>query len=201
MDDTPILDHAETMWDPSHSYGEPASEKEIFDAEVRLGVRLPEILKRQLRAHDGGGVYRDEENDPFPAKRPVMQWLNAAADGLLEVRHWTLASLEDDLEDEDIDELDKLVLIAHHSESHLLLDYRECGPDGMPDILSVFYGEVPERVASLNEFVERTIESKTTSSHYASIAPANAPVPCYRCGYLLAQNAHTCPGCGEIFIP
>ena len=59
-------------------------------------------------------------------KHGFRLWMNAAIDGLDPVGSWELASEHNWFESvDDVPGLDRLVVIAGHSESQLCLDYRE----------------------------------------------------------------------------
>ncbi len=167
----PVLpEHEGSIWDTScipERYV-PATDELMDETERRLNVKIPESLRKNLRAQNGGYLLQCA---PVPFLEKCW-WTNATADGIEHLQEWKLASEHNWFESvDDLDNLDLLVCIAGHSESHLCLDYRSCGRKGTPAVTYVDVCQNPTKVVvvakSIDEFIKILVESCSRESQNA----------------------------------
>lgn len=131
-----------------------ASETMIAQAEVRLGVRLPETLRNIYRIQDGGGLptYYVPKHDGAPLN--YENWITAFADDyndlkpldmLMILQHDYDEHFDPEYDDEDdkkywISGADKLVILTVRTGYGTALDYRR-GPE--PGVLLFDHGKDP----------------------------------------------------------
>src|SRR5262245_51950745 len=132
---TPTPEHSNSIWDTSFIPDRctPATSESISEAEVRLGIVIPEPMKDQLLVQNGGCLLEcDRFNDAS------VHWTNATVDGIDQVQSWRRAKDDNWFENvQDVKGLDLLIIIAAHSEAQLCLDYRKSGSNGMPCVTFV----------------------------------------------------------------
>lgn len=157
--------HLASMWSSDFipTWRRPATEAAIKAAEKSLGIAIPAALKKQLLIQDGGPVFSGDD-DPVPMKNGFRLWMNAAIDGLEPVSSWELASEHNWFESvSDVPGLDRLVVIAGHSESQLCLDYREKGPKRSPALTYFDVCRSPTDEVSVCDSVVDFIKSLTNA--------------------------------------
>lgn len=136
------------FWDDAS--GAPASEDAIAAAELRLGVRLPALLRALYRRQDGG--YTRFEWAPLGRhpSRHFYDWESVVPDRYLSsLGHLrTLADVASDFQDgTELSSFarmharcDRIVVLAMHGIHWMLcLDYRERGPGQEPDVVYFEY--------------------------------------------------------------
>jgi hypothetical protein len=88
--------------------------------------------------------------------------MNAAIDGLDPVEEWTLASRCPWFDSvDDVEGLDRLVVVAGHSESQLCLDYRGKGPKRAPSLSYFFVSIKPTEEVLVCDTVTDFIKALT----------------------------------------
>jgi len=161
----PTPEHLQSVWATGYipDWARPASREAIASAEKRLGVVIPKVLKAQLAVLDGGQVFLSEEK--VPLENTCRHWTNAIVDGVMPVGEWEIASENHWFQNaSDVPDLKLLVIVAAHSESQLCLDYRRCGPKGVPAVVYVDVCMRPTEVVTVaptvTEFVAALVASK-----------------------------------------
>jgi hypothetical protein len=164
---TPTPAHLTSIWNTSFIPDgcTPATLELITDAEVRLGIVIPTLMKDQLLIQNGGCLL---ELDQYPFKDASVHWTNATVDGIGQVQSWRRADKDNWFESvKDVKGLDRLIVIAAHSESQLCLDYRKSGSGGMPAVTFVDVCMSPTEVRlitkSADEFIRTLIASRTAN--------------------------------------
>jgi len=150
-----------TDYIPDWAY--PATKEAISGAELRLGVTIPPVLKKQLAARNGGQINLGEESSLFLDNSRL--WTNAIVDGIHKVESWETAAHSHWFQNvSDGPGRNLLVIIAAHSESHLCLDFRLNGPKGVPSVTFIDVCMSPKEVTTVvrtvDEFVAAIIKCK-----------------------------------------
>lgn len=128
------------IWASVNSQEQPATKEEISLASRRLGMKIPQVLASQLMILNGGHL--DGE-------------VPGAIDGILPVDEWELAKDYHWFDSvDDVDGLELLVVIANHSEDQLCLDYRKCGPKGVPGLTFIFCGVPPTETTLISDNID-----------------------------------------------
>lgn len=151
-----------SIWD-DNEYENGCNEQTIIDVENKIGISIPISMKEQLMICDGGWLYENEDEIPF---ENICQWTNSTTgSGILKCSDWRLASQEEAFDElkETID-LKLLVIVANLVESYLCLDYRFCGPHGLPKITYFNTSYDPKREVvvadTIDEWIDALIKSK-----------------------------------------
>jgi hypothetical protein len=159
----PTPEHAASVWDTSYIPDRctPATAQLIAQAEKRLGVTIPEAMRKNLRIQNGGCL---PDCDPFPFEEVVL-WTNATVDGILPVQKWELASRDHWFDSvNDVAKLHLLVRIAAHSEAQLCLDYRKSGKARQPAVTFIDVCMNPTEVVvvakSVDDFVDALVAAR-----------------------------------------
>ncbi|MGO9109978.1 MAG: SMI1/KNR4 family protein [Thermoguttaceae bacterium] len=109
---TPTPEHYRSIWRTSliSERYTPATPEMIAEAEVRLGVVIPALLKEQLLIQNGGYLVAYE---PYPFDDASVHWSNATVDGIWPLKSWERAKDDNWFESvEDVEGLDRLIRIA-----------------------------------------------------------------------------------------
>ena len=153
----PKSEHSKSIWDTTYipERRKGATDRQLDAAEKRLGVKLPAILRKQLKIQNGGMVVDVSAVDKllFPAGD------DSAIDGINVVQDWTLASHSFDF-DHEITETERLVVIASHSESSLCLDYRKNGPKRIPSVTSFFLDAESREHESVKKMIQDIVSAR-----------------------------------------
>ncbi len=164
----PTPAHKTSIWDTSFIPDgcKPATSELIAEAEERLGVVIPKRMKEQLLIQNGGCLL---ECDEFPFNDSSVNWTNATVDGIHEVQSWGRAADDNWFESvADVKGLDRLIIIAAHSESQLCLDYRKSGGRRMPAVTFIDVCMNPTEVTiiakTVDEFVRTLIALRPDSA-------------------------------------
>jgi hypothetical protein len=156
----PTPEHYKSIWDTSYipERYRPAKPQAIANAEQRLGVAFPKLLKTQLLIQNGGYL-PDFDETPFEDD-DGPPWTNATVDGIEPVGEWRRASDDHWFESvTDVEGLPRLIVIAAHSESQLCLDYRKSGPQKMPGITLIEIGLRPTEVSPITPSAEKFLRA------------------------------------------
>ncbi len=146
----PTPQHLRSVWatDFIPDWARPATRQAIANAEKRLGVVIPKVLKAQLAVQNGGQVFLSEKEVPF--EDTCRNWTNAIVDGVMPVEEWEIAAENHWFQNaSDVPQLKSLVVFAGHSEAQLCLEYRICGPKRVPAVLYVDVCMQPTSVATV----------------------------------------------------
>ena len=143
-------------------WAQPALKESVASAQKRLGVVIPKAFKDQLSVQNGGQIFLADE----PRFEDVCRhWTNSIVDGVMPVEEWEIAAENHWFQNAfGVPHLESLVIIAAHSESQLCLDYRACGPKGLPAVVYVDVCSRPTSVtpvcSTVTEFLAALISSK-----------------------------------------
>lgn len=155
-----MTEEIKNIWDfyqPDHF--KPATDDDLNNAENRLQITIPQILRDQLQIYNGGFLFEFNE---FPFEKNGFYWTNATIDGILDVASWELASENNWFESvEDVEGLNKLIVISAHSESQFCIDFRENG--AQPSVTYIDVSMNPTEVktiTTLENFIETIITLK-----------------------------------------
>ena len=137
----------------------PAADDVLNQTAERLGVSIPISWIAQFKIQNGGYPFVSYEDDFCEGCLH-----DAAVDGLWPLESWYLAS-EDDVwfEESPVKDPHLLIVVSDHAESKMCLDYRDCGPTGVPKLTHIVLGvEIEENVEcdDANAFVDRVISIK-----------------------------------------
>jgi hypothetical protein len=161
----PTPQYLRSVWATDYipDWARPATRQGIARTEKRLGIVIPKALKDQLAVQNGGQVFLSDEGVPF--EDTCRHWTNAIVDGMHPVEKWETAAENHWFQNaSDVPDLELLVIIAAHSESQLCLDYRGCGPNGLPSVVYVDVCTRPTEIgtvsATVTEFVATLVASK-----------------------------------------
>lgn len=161
----PTSAHQTSIWDASFipQRCKPATSELIAEVEERLGVVIPKRMKEQLQIQNGGCLLQCNE---FPFHDSSVHWTNATVDGIHQIQSWSRAEDNNWFESvEDVKGLDRLIIIAAHSESQLCLDYRKSGGRRMPAVTFIDVCMNPTEVTmiakTVDEFVCTLIASRS----------------------------------------
>jgi hypothetical protein len=164
---TPTPEHYKSIWNTSYIPDRctPATPEMMDEAEARLGVVIPLSMKKQLLIQNGGCL-PDCAHHLFHGAS--VHWANATVDGIHPVQSWERAKDDNWFESvKDVKSLHLLIRIAAHSEAQFCLDYRKCGPSGIPavtfiDVCSIGGArtEVVRLTESVDEFIRAIIASR-----------------------------------------
>ncbi|MET7397061.1 SMI1/KNR4 family protein [Dactylosporangium sp. NPDC005572] len=158
-----------SFWHPTSTHGRrpPLTDDLVATAECVLGVRLPDDLLRLLRIQNGGGVAEQwdacpaevngyaDDHVPFEhlfgldlADRPGALTL---LDTPYLVREWELPS--------------PCVLLSGQGHFWVALDYRACGPTGVPSVAWIDneLGHELRLAPDFRAFVERLVPGSRVS--------------------------------------
>ena len=123
---------------------------ELIAVEEDLGVKIPDLIKRQYEIKNGGWLREQlfEVEDEFWREKYHIEysfcWLNALVEGLFSIRSWH--SIEDSswhLWDEVFngERKDKLIIIANSVNDYIILDYTLVTGEGDPRVLFVTFDD------------------------------------------------------------
>ncbi|MFK3865131.1 SMI1/KNR4 family protein [Pseudoalteromonas rhizosphaerae] len=144
-----------------------ATDADIINAEKRLGVIIPVILKQQLKIQNGGDILFFDWFEQATDKEFLFIG-DSIVDGICSVSQWCLASENDWFSNcNDVHHKELLVSIAGHSESQLCLDYRKNGRNGEPGLTAFFVTQVSaeiDSIESITNLIHILIKFKYTHS-------------------------------------
>ena len=148
----------DSIWTDKFS-GVGATDAQLDAVETKLGIKIPESLRNQLRIRNGGNVADSEE-------------FYIPSGGISEIRYWKKGS-DYFSEYEDVEEgsgfphlgienLDDLIVFAHHVEEAFCLDYRHCGRNGMPAVSFMFLdSEIETQFENVDQWIEFLISLRS----------------------------------------
>jgi hypothetical protein len=147
----------QSIWDTSciPDRFTPATPEMTAEAEARLGIVIPAVLREQLLIQNGGYLLDCHQ---YPFAEAAKHWTNAAVDGIYPVQSWKRARNDNWFESvNDVEGLDLLIIIAAHAESQLCLDYRQSGSRGLPAVTFIDVCKEPTEVKILADTVDEFI--------------------------------------------